>query len=338
MKAFVIRKPGFSELIDVEKPSPGPGEVLIRLRRVGFCGSDLNTFRGVNPLIRYPLIPGHEIGAIIEELAPDVPSPWQPGQEVSVLPYTSCGNCSSCRYGRTNACCYNQTLGIQRDGAMCEFLSVPHEKLIAWEDLSLRELTLVEPLTIGCHAVTRGNVSHTDTVAVLGAGMIGLGVVAAAAKSGAQVIAVDLDDQKLALARKCGADELVNTQSENLHEKLRDFTDGHGPDVIVEAIGLPATYRAAVEEVCFAGRVVYIGYAKSPVEYESKLFVLKELDIAGSRNALPSDFENVLRMLSAGVIPVEEIISHSVSIENAATVLKAWSNAPGEFTKIHVEF
>jgi len=338
MKAFRIRQPGQSEVIDVRTPSPGPNEVLLRLGRVGFCGSDLSTFRGLNPLIDYPLIPGHEIGAIIEELGPDVPSRWQVGQEVSVLPYTHCGGCSACHQGRINTCRDNRTLGIQRPGAMCERTVVPHDKLLAGESLSLTDLALVEPLTIGYHAVQRGRISSADTVAVLGSGMIGLGVVAAASSLGARVIAIDLDDGKLALARECGAQELINSNADSLHHRLQRLTGGRGPNVIVEAIGSPATFQAAVEEVCFAGRVVYIGYVKAPVEYDSKLFVMKELDIIGSRNALPNDFENVIKMLVGSRVPVNKIVSRSVSIDAAGSVLQRWSDAPNDFTKIHVVF
>ena len=239
---------------------------MIRIDRIGFCGSDLSTFRGLNPLVKYPRIPGHEIGATIETKGNDVPAEFQIGQHVLVLPYTACGSCSACLQGRTNCCKSNETLGIQRNGAMSEYFTAPWHKLMTSPKLSVAELALVEPLTVGFHAVARGRVTSDDVVGVFGCGAIGLGVIAGAAARGAKVIAIDLDDTKIELALKCGASVGINSGREDLHARLLELTNGHGPHVIVEAVGLPQTFRSAVEEVCFAGRVVYIGYAKAPCE------------------------------------------------------------------------
>jgi threonine dehydrogenase-like Zn-dependent dehydrogenase len=219
---------------------------------------------------------------------------------------------------------------------MTEYIRVPREKVYT-ANLSLKELALVEPLTVGTHAVARGRVTKDDTVAVFGCGGVGLGAIAAAAFRGARTIAIDMDDAKLEVARKAGASELIHSKSEDLHSRLVEIT-GTGPDVIIEAIGLPATFRAAVEEVAFTGRVVYIGYAKEPVSYETRLFVQKELDILGSRNALPEDFREVIRMLEAGRFPVEDAVSAVVAPEQAAEILAEWSANPAKFTKIMVQF
>ena len=220
---------------------------------------------------------------------------------------------------------------------MAEYVNVPGDKIYTAQ-LSLRELALVEPLTVGGHAVARGRVTSSDTVAVFGCGGIGLGAIAGAAFRGALTIAIDMDDRKLEIARKAGASATINTMNEDLHERLSELTGGKGPDVIIEAIGLPSTFRAAVEEVSFTGRVVYIGYAKEPVAYETRLFVQKELDILGSRNALPEDFEQVIRMLEAGRFPVDETISAIVQPEEAASILAEWNAYPGRYTKIMVDF
>lgn len=189
---------------------------------------------------------------------------------------------------------------------------------------------------MGFHAVARGRVTAQDTVAVFGCGGVGLGAIAGSAFRGATTIAVDMDDAKLAIAAKAGAKHLVHTGRENLHARLQGITSGKGPDVMIEAIGLPSTFRAAVEEVAFTGRVVYIGYAKEPVSYETRYFVQKELDILGSRNALPEDFREVIRMLESGLFPVEEAVSAIVDMEDAGRMLAEWSEAPGRFTKIMV--
>ncbi|HEU5457357.1 MAG TPA: zinc-binding dehydrogenase, partial [Terracidiphilus sp.] len=247
-----------------------------------------------------------------------------------------CGACAACLRNRPNACQHNQTLGVQRDGALAERIAVPASRLFR-ADLGLKELCLVEPLTVGFHAVARGRVAPQDVVAVFGCGGVGLGAIAGAAFRGATVVAVDLDDAKLETAHKAGASHLLNTAEEDLHAGLGRITDGLGPDVIIEAIGLPETFRAAVEEVAFAGRVVYIGYAKEPVSYETRLFVQKELDILGSRNALPEDFHSVIRMLEAGRFPVEDAVTHTVSMAETPAILEAWSREPARYTKIMIE-
>src|SRR5947199_1118904 len=212
---------------------------------------------------------------------------------------------------------------------------MPQEKLYPAK-LSTKELCLVEPLTVGFHAVSRGRVAGDDTVLVMGCGGVGLGAVAASSARGANTICVDLDDEKLELARASGGVHTINTRRESLHSRLMELTEGRGPDVVIEAIGTPATFRAAVEEVSFSGRVVYIGYAKEPVSYETSLFVQKELDILGSRNAQPEDFRAVIKLLEAQKFPVEQAVSLVVSLEEAPSALRSWSENPSRFKKILV--
>jgi len=337
MKSFVIDAPGRFSFGEEPTPTPAPGEVLLRVRRLGFCGTDLSTFRGGNPLVTYPRVPGHEIGAVIEQVTAGVPDHLRVGTEVTVVPYTTCGTCSSCRSGRVNACRHNQTLGVQQEGAFTELITVAWPKVVPAR-LSLRELALVEPLAVGFHAAARGQVAPADTVLVFGCGMIGLGAIAASGLyRKANVIAVDIEDAKLALARKAGATHVINSKTAPLHERLLELTDGHGPAVVIEAVGTPQTFVSAVEEVCFAGRIVYIGYAKAPVSYETKYFVMKELDIRGSRNSTADDFRAVVDMLEAGRYPVDETITRTVPFAEAGTALAAWAENPGAITKIHVE-
>ena len=339
MKAFVLDAPGKFRVTDVSMPpSPGPNEVLLKIRVVGMCGSDLSTFSGRNPLVTYPRIPGHEIAAIVAEAGRDVPEEFQSGAAVTMLPYFSCGACAACRRGRNNACKNNQTLGVQRDGALTEFLVAPWTKLKKAPGMPLRTLAMVEPLTVGNHAVTRGRIAADDTVLVVGCGMVGLGAVAGAAFRGARVLAMDMDEAKLQLAQRTGAQHLLDARSESAAETLRELTAGDGPDVVIEAVGTPATFRMAVEAVAFAGRVVYIGYAKEPVSYETKLFVQKELDILGSRNATAVDFDEVIAMLQSGRFPVEDAISLVIPIEEAGEALQRWSANPASMRKIMVEF
>jgi 2-desacetyl-2-hydroxyethyl bacteriochlorophyllide A dehydrogenase len=331
MKAVVLRGPGEIAIEDRREPTPAEGSVLLKVDLIGLCGSDLNSYRGKNPMVSFPRVPGHEISATVVE-----GGGFRPGTQVTLSPYTSCGVCSACRRGRPNACQSNQTLGVQRDGGLTEYLVVPPEKIYA-ADLSLKELCLVEPLTVGFHAVARGRVASSDTVAIIGCGGVGLGAVAASGFRGARTIGIDIDDAKLEIARKSGATDLINTNRHDLHARLAELTGGLGPDVIVEAIGLPSTFRAAVEEVAFTGRVVYIGYAKEPVAYETRLFVQKELDILGSRNALPEDFREVIRMLEERRFPVEDAVSKIFPMNEAPEALAAWSADPARFTKIMIQ-
>jgi len=337
MRALYIKKPLEAEVGELDSPVLAPGLVLLRVRFVGMCGSDLSSYRGKNPLVSYPRIPGHEIAATIETVGEGVPEKFQPGLAVTLSPYSSCGKCASCLRQRPNACRNNQTLGVQRDGALTEFIAVPFEKLIVADGLRLRDLSLVEPLTVGYHAARRGRVSPTDQVLVLGCGAVGLGAIAAAAFHGATVIAVDVDDRKLELAKRAGAHVGINSKTQNLNERLQSLTEGLGPDVVIEAIGTPETFRLAVELVAFTGRVVYIGYAKDEVRYDSRLFVQKELDILGSRNALPEDFEGVIRMLNETKFPLEEMVSKVVTLDQAPQALQDWYAAPASISKIIVE-
>ncbi|GGA64713.1 sorbitol dehydrogenase [Edaphobacter acidisoli] len=332
MKAFRLDGPGTATVVNMQETSVEAGEVLLRVKMVGMCGTDLNTFRGRNAMVTFPRVPGHEVAAEVVTGGGDLAA----GTLVTMSPYTNCGKCAACRRGRANACQFNETMGVQRDGAMMEYISVPRSKLYPAR-LSVKELCLVEPLTVGFHAAARGRVVREDTVAVFGCGGVGLGAIASAAFRGAETIAIDMDDAKLEVARKAGAKHVIHAKNEDLHERLTAITGGQGPDVMIEAIGLPETFRAAVEEAAFTGRVVYIGYAKEPVAYETRLFVQKELDILGSRNALPEDFREVIRMLEAGRFPVEDAVSAVVGIEDAGRMLAEWSAAPAKFTKIMVE-
>jgi 2-desacetyl-2-hydroxyethyl bacteriochlorophyllide A dehydrogenase len=334
MKAIVLEGPGHAAVKDVAEPRPGPDDVLLQVRMVGLCGSDLNSYRGRNPLVSFPRIPGHEIAATVVESGSH--PEWQAGTNVTLSPYKGCGRCAACLRSRPNACRDNETMGVQRDGALTELISVPAEKLFR-ANLAIKELCLVEPLTVGFHAVRRGRVAADDVVAVFGCGGVGLGAIAGAAFRGAQVIGIDVDDRKLEIARKAGAAYTVNSRNTDLHAQLAELTNGRGPDVVIEAIGLPQTYRLAVEEVAYAGRVVYIGWAKEPVAYETRPFVHKELDILGSRNAMPEDFREVIRMLEEKRFPVEAAVTHIVRFEETPRILEEWSREPERFTKIMVQ-
>ena len=338
MKAVQIVNTHEMRVVDIDKPVLKAGEVMVKIEYVGFCGSDLNTYLGRNPLVNLPIIPGHEVGAVIEEIGEGVPEGFTKGMNVTLNPYTNCGKCASCRNGRVNACEHNETLGVQRNGVMCEYAVLPWQKIIPAEGISSRTCALIEPMSVGFHAVSRAQVTDNEFVMVVGCGMVGLGAVIRACKRGASVIAVDIDDEKLALAKRIGAAYTVNSMTENVHERIQSITGGFGVDVVIEAVGSPATYVMAIEEVSFTGRVTYIGYSKTEVSFQTKLFVQKELDIRGSRNALPSDFRAVINYLKAGNCPVDELISNETGPDGAFDAMKEWASNPSKVFRILVKF
>lgn len=338
MKAIEITQVGEMKQVDRELPTVREGEVLLKLKVVGFCGSDLSTYLGKNPLVQYPRIPGHEVSAVIEAVGTSVPDSFRKGLRVTVYPYTNCGKCSSCKQERFNACRYNETLGVQRDGAMSEFISLPWQKVIICEDLNELQLALVEPLSVGFHAVERARVTDSDYIMILGCGMIGAGAIICASLRGATVIAVDISEDKLKIASKLGAIHVINSKSQDLHEELTHITNGDGPGIVIEAAGNPATYKAALTEVAFAGRVTCIGYVKDDVSFATKLWVQKELEILGSRNADPADFEAVINFLKKGVLDEQLLISRVVDTGAAPEAMSRWAAAPENIMKVMVRF
>lgn len=338
MQALSIDKPDHARIITLDAPDSLPADhVLLSIKTVGICGTDLSTYRGVNPLVTYPRVPGHEIAAVIEEMGPEVPDTFSVGDCVTVYPYTHCGKCASCNNGRHHACVDNATLGVQRPGAFTERITQPWKKLIPATGLSFAETALIEPMAVGFHAVERGRCTNKDTVVVLGCGAIGLGCIAGASARNARVIAVDLDDHKLSVAQATGASELINATTDSLVDRVLELTDGIGADVIIEAVGSPVTFVAAIDAVSYTGRVVYIGYAKTHVSYDTTQFVKKELDIMGSRNATHQNFEEVISALRAKKIPIEQIISRTVPLQEAPEALDTWDKDGADIVKIHVE-
>lgn len=338
MKAIQISDYRKMAVVEVEEPQMKSNEVLLRLQYVGFCGSDLSTYLGKNPMVKMPVIPGHEVGAVIEKVGTDVPEGLKPGMVVTVNPYTNCGKCASCRNGRVNACQHNETLGVQRNGAMRTMIALPWEKVIPAGLLTPRTCALIEPMSVGFHAVSRAQVTDIDVVFVIGCGMVGMGAVVRSVQRGATVVAADIDDEKLALARQMGASYTINTLTDDVHQRLMEMTSGFGPDVVIEAVGNPHTYQMAVDEVAFTGRVICIGYAKTEVSFQTKFFVQKELDIRGSRNAQPSDFRAVIHYLEKGQCPVDALISSVVKPESAPEAMSQWAENPGKVFRLLVDF
>lgn len=336
IKALMIEGEHTARFHHVERQPLGPGDVRIAIRHVGLCGSDLNTFRGLNPLVALPRIPGHEIGGVILERGAETDAGLGEGKRVIVMPYTNCGTCSSCRKGRLNACRYNRTLGVQQDGGLAEEIVVPAAKLIVNDTLPPRRLALVEPLSVGFHAVNRGRIGPGDKVGVIGCGMIGMGAIIGAVAAGAEVLAIEPSPHKRAIAEAFGAQRTVDPTAEDPLAAVQAWTAGEGADVVMEAVGLPQTFTQAIDLACYAGRVVYIGYSKSPVLYDTKFFNLKELDIFGSRNATLDDFRAVIARLEDLGDKADLLISRVFPFEEAEAALPYWAG-DGDVLKVLIE-
>ncbi|MBX2997621.1 MAG: zinc-binding alcohol dehydrogenase family protein [Caldilineaceae bacterium] len=336
MKAVSFPRPERVEIIDIDEPTPGPEDLLIEVQYAGLCGSDLNIYRGAYPHTEYPIIPGHEIGGVVMGKGDAVPASFAIGAQVMLSPFVECGVCSSCRQGRFNCCENNRTLGVQRNGAMTHRVVFPYRKVHASAILTTQELALVEPLSIGSHAVNRARVTAEDTVLVLGCGTIGMGVILAALRRGATVIGLDVAESKLAMAQRFGVQHLINPSREDPLKAIHALTNGEGAAVAIEAVGAPATYRLAIDMVAYAGRVAVVGYAKEEITFDTAMWVRKELDILGARNVL-GEFSDVIAMLEARDKPYHELISAVYPLEEAGRAFADWSAAPGDFVKIQLD-
>lgn len=336
MKAFAIKEQGVVGALEIPEPKMGAGDVLIEVHYIGLCGSDLNSYRGLMPFVTLPRIPGHEISGIVLEKGELVPDSIQKGDQVTVSPYTNCGVCPACRQGRVNCCQFNQTLGVQRDGALTQWIAVPFEKVFGSKKLSLKELTLVEPMSVGYHGANRGSVCETDIVLLLGCGTIGMGALCAAVRKGATVIALDIDDAKLEVAKKFGATYTVNSMKENAREAVMKYTNNEGASIAIEAAGTPVTFNLALDLVSFAGRVVSIGYSKNETAIKTQLIVSKELNIYGSRNALRV-FPSVISMFERRERPFTDMITKIVPFEQTPEAFKYWNDNHGIVSKILIE-
>ena len=327
MKALQLEKPLSWKLLDIpEPPAPGLGEVLVRVHRIGICGTDLGGYLGKMPFFSYPRIPGHELGVEVLALGDGVTG-LAVGDLCSVEPYLNCQKCYSCRRGLTNCCESNQTLGVMCDGGMAERIILPARKLHVANRLSADQCALVETLAIGCHAVDRGNPQKSETVLVIGAGPIGLSVVEFAKLSGARVVVMDISENRLAFVReKMGVPDtlLVRGDASDV-EALARLTHGQLADVVVDATGNNKSMVRALEFAAFAGRVVYVGITQQSLEIPHAPFLhRRELTLLASRNALARDFTRIIGLIEDGRIDTVPWITHHAKFEEVPEVFPTW--------------
>ena len=333
MKAIVIPAPNQIEIRDVPMPEVKAGEALLKVKYVGICGADVASFTGNQPFTTYPRIPGHEFSAEIVTI-PENDKGLKPGDIVTCNPYFNCGECYSCRRGFVNCCTDNQTMGVQRDGAFCEYIAMPVERIYPGCGLSAQELALIEPFSISQHAVSRATIKDTGSVLVIGAGPIGLFALLAAKQLCKKIVVADILDNRLALAKEYGADAIINTKTQSLAEFTQEFTDGNGFDVCIEACGAPETFLGCIENAAFAANIILIGNGKRETTFLHSVILKKELNIHGSRNALKADFINNIHLVASGTANVMKMVSGIYEMEDALDAFKALAINDGTLAKL----
>ena len=336
MKAIVIPNPNEIEIREVPMPVVKEREALLKIKYVGICGADVASFTGNQPFTTYPRIPGHEFSAEIVEL-PENDKGLKVGDIVTCNPYFNCGECYSCKRGFVNCCTDNQTMGVQRDGAFCEYIAMPVERIYDGKGLTAQELALIEPFSISQHAVSRAEIKETDNVLVIGAGPIGLFALLAAKQKCNKIVVADILDNRLALAKEYGADAVVNTKDQSLEEFTAQFTNGNGFDVCIEACGAPETFLGCIDNAAFAANIILIGNGKRETNFNHSVLLKKELNVHGSRNALKNDFVNNIDLVALGKADVMKMVSGVYNMADALDAFKALSHNDGTLAKLLIK-
>lgn len=333
MKAIVISEPGKIEIRDIPMPVVGEGEALLKVKYVGICGADVASFTGNQPFTTYPRIPGHEFSAEIVSV-PENDRGLKAGDIVTCNPYFNCTTCYSCQRGFVNCCTDNQTMGVQRDGAFCEYIAMPLDRIYDGKGLSAQELSLIEPFSISRHAVSRAQIKESDSVLIIGAGPIGLFALLAAKQKCKKIAVADILDNRLALALDYGADAVVNTKNQSLDAFVNDFTGGNGFDVCIEACGAPETFLGCIDAAAFAANIILIGNGKRETSFVHSVLLKKELNVHGSRNALKEDFINNITAVAEGQADVMKMVSGIYEMQDAMDAFKALANNDGTLAKM----
>jgi 2-desacetyl-2-hydroxyethyl bacteriochlorophyllide A dehydrogenase len=338
MKAVRLEKPGqFAQVAVAPPAAPLAGEALVRVRRVGICGTDLHAFAGRQPFFTYPRILGHELGVEVVSVGPGVEG-IAPGDPCSVEPYINCEKCSACRRGRPNCCSELRVLGVHVDGGMCEEILVPARKLHRGGDLTLDQLALVETLAIGCHAVDRAQIQRGENVLVIGAGPIGLSVMQFAGEAGARVIALDINAGRLEFCRSAlGIQNTVNAARSDAIEAVLGASGGEPPTAVFDATGNPKSMAGAFAFPAAAGRLVFVGLYQGDVTFNDPSFHRRELTLLASRNALPSDFGRIISLIASGRIDTTPWVTHRASLDRLTTEFPSWLLPESGVVKAMVE-
>lgn len=335
MKYIVCEEPGNFQLKEKAAPERKAGEALLRVKKVGICGTDLHAYSGNQAFFTYPRILGHELATEVLEID-DNPRGIQVGDKVVIMPYLSCGSCIACRKGKTNCCTQIQVLGVHTDGGMQEQIAVPTAILLPANNLSDDQMAIVEPLAIGAHAIRRAQLTAGETVVVIGCGPIGIGIMKLAQLDGAKVIALDVNPERLRYAQdKIGVEHIVNANEDPI-KQIREITNGDLADVVFDASG----HKGALEQGPFymshGGRFVLVGLSKGDLTYAHPVIHAKETTLLCSRNATEADFLRVIEILDR--FPTDSFITHNVHFSEMKENFDGWLDPANGVIKATVEF
>lgn len=317
MRAIQLEKPLHFRLIDIPEPDePSADEAVIRVHRVGICGTDLSGYLGKMPFYSYPRIPGHELGVEVVAVGSNVTN-VKPGDACSVEPYMNNPKSFASRRGRTNCCEDLQVLGVHTDGGMRPLFKVPARKLHKSAKLAMEQLALVETLAIGCHAVARCAPEENEHVLVIGAGPIGLSVIEFVKLTGANLIVMDMVASRLEFCReKMGVQHTVLAGDGNEEKALRDLTDGNLPTIVVDATGSVKSMSHSLNYVAHTGKLVYVGITTESISFPHPLMHRREMTLLASRNALPEDFGRIIKLIEEGTIDTRPWITHRTGFDD----------------------
>jgi len=336
MTALVCTQPGSFEYKTFSKPSLEKGHALLKIKRIGVCGTDLHAYEGTQPYFNYPRILGHELAAEIAAIEDN--ADFAVGDAVTIIPYFNCGNCIACNNGKPNCCVQMKVCGVHVDGGMTEYLSVPLSHLLHSNGLSLDELALVEPLAIGAHGIRRANVKPGEFVLVIGAGPIGLGTMEFARIAGAHVIAMDINEQRLFFCeKKLSVSHTINVAADNVTEKLQQITNGNMPTVVIDATGNLKAINNAFQYLAHGGRYVLIGLQKGDISFSHPEFHKREATLMSSRNATREDFDHVIENIKNKKIDVAAYITHRTKFEQVKEEFSSWLDPANAVIKAMIE-
>jgi 2-desacetyl-2-hydroxyethyl bacteriochlorophyllide A dehydrogenase len=338
IQTLILDQPGQIRLTTSDAPGrPGRGEALVRVHRVGICGTDIHAYHGRQPFFSYPRILGHELGVEVVEVGEGVAG-LAAGDRCAVEPYLNCGACIACRNGRTNCCARLQVLGVHIDGGMRELLSVPAHKLHRSDTLSYEQLALVEALAIGAHAVQRARIEAGEWALVIGAGPIGLGAMQFAHLAGARVIALDMSPERLAFCRAQGIATAIVDGREDPLQSIQELTGGDLPTAVFDATGSAASMERAFEYLAPGGRLIFVGLVQRAISFSDPEFHRRELTLLATRNALAEDFTHIIRQIEAGAIDTQPWITHRAPYDALAESLPGWLQPGAGLVKAVIAF
>jgi 2-desacetyl-2-hydroxyethyl bacteriochlorophyllide A dehydrogenase len=336
MKTLVCAAPGVFEYAEAEKPALTKGQAIIKIKRVGICGTDIHAFEGTQPFFSYPRILGHELAGELMEY--DSIAGFEKGEAVTFIPYFNCGKCIACRSGKPNCCVNIKVCGVHTDGGMAQYVSVPSNMLIHGQGLSFDELALVEPLAIGAHGINRADVKQDEFVLVIGAGPIGLGTMEFARIAGGKVIAMDINDSRLQFCKdKLKVENTINALSPKVSEQIGEITNGDMPAVVIDATGSLKAINTAFQYMAHCARYVLIGLQKGDICFSHPEFHKREATLMSSRNAVRKDFEHVISSMKKQLVTPTAYITHRVSFDQVKDEFESWLQPENGVIKAMVE-